>query len=158
MARFGANLPERTQFCRQRRPEEAVPRVGAKPYDAGKSSFQVAKFHCAQQRGEVSAERAQGCTIVEARIERRNQKDRGASKRRSYCLREDRQSTCRFGRAHRIGLHRVSSMVTCADFALQYATLASRVKVRPASLPSAAKPASASPRDRVTLWLAKPAS
>ncbi len=106
MARSGANLPEGMQFCRPRLPEEAVPRVGPKPHDAGKSSFQVAKFHGAHQSGEVSAERAQGGAIFRARIERRDQEDRGASERRSYCLCEGRRPTCPFGCVRRIGLHR----------------------------------------------------
>src|ERR1035441_212908 len=80
-----------------RRAKKAIPRVGAKPHDARKSSLQVAKFHSAHQCGEVSAERAQGGAIFRAQIERCDQEDRGASKRRGYCLREDRQSTCRFG-------------------------------------------------------------
>ena len=70
---------------------------GPKPHDAGKASFQVAKFHGAHQRGEVSAERAQGGAIFRARIERRDQEDRGAGERRGYWLREGRRSACRFG-------------------------------------------------------------
>ena len=46
----GANLPERVQFRRPRRPEEAVPRVGPDPHDAGESCFQVAKFYGAQNQ------------------------------------------------------------------------------------------------------------
>ena len=68
MARSGANLPERMQFRRPRRPKKPVPRVGPKPHDAGEVPFQVAKLHRAQQRGEVSAERAHGRTIVYARV------------------------------------------------------------------------------------------
>ena len=110
MARSGANLPERMQFRRPRRPKEAVPRVGSKPHDAGKASFQVAKFHRAHQRGEVSAERAHGGAIFGARIERHDQEDRGASERRGHRLCEGRRSTCPFGCVCRIGLHRVSSL------------------------------------------------
>jgi hypothetical protein len=77
------------QFCRPRLPEDAVPRAGPKPDDAGKSSLQVTKFHGAHQRAEISAQRAQGGAIFRARIERRDEEDRGASKRRGYCLRED---------------------------------------------------------------------
>src|SRR4029077_4273523 len=102
------------------------------------SSLQVAKFHRAHQRGEVSAERAQGGAILGSRVERRDQEDRGASKRRGYCLREDRQSTCRFGCAHRIGLHRVSSLVERADFALRKCHARLACETSPASLPSAA--------------------
>ncbi len=85
------------QFCRPRLPEEAVPRVGPKPDDAGKSSFQVTKFHGPHQRGEISAERAQSGAIFRARIERCDQEDRGASERRGYCLCEGRRSACCFG-------------------------------------------------------------
>ena len=35
MAPAGTNLPERVQFLRPRRPEQAVPRLGADPHDAG---------------------------------------------------------------------------------------------------------------------------
>ena len=104
MARSGANLPEDVQLCRPWLPEEAVPCVGAKPHDAGKTRFQVAKFHGAHQRGEVPAERAQSGAILRARIERRDQEDRGASKRRGYCLRESWRSACRYRCAHRIGI------------------------------------------------------
>ena len=90
MARSGANLAEGMQLCRPRRSEESVPRVGPKPHDAGKPAFQVAKFHRAHQRGKVSAERAQDGAILRARIERRDQENRGASKRRVYRLRDGR--------------------------------------------------------------------
>jgi hypothetical protein len=43
-----ANLPERVQFRRPRRPKEPVPRVGPKPHDAAEARFQVAKLHCSQ--------------------------------------------------------------------------------------------------------------
>ena len=76
------------QLRRARRPEEPVPRVGPKPHDAGKAAFEVAKFHRAQQRGEVSAERPHGGANVGARIERHDQENRGAGERRGYRLRE----------------------------------------------------------------------
>jgi hypothetical protein len=50
------------------------------------SPLQVAKFHRAQQRGQVSAERSQGRAIVGARVERRDQEDRGAGERRGYAV------------------------------------------------------------------------
>src|ERR1700756_3123664 len=109
MARTGTNLPEGMQFCRPRLPVEAVPRLGPKPDDAGKSSLQVTKFHGAHQRGKVSAERAQGGAIFRARIERCDQEDRGASERRVYCLCEGRRSACYFVCVRRIGLHRAST-------------------------------------------------
>ena len=103
--RSGANLAERMQLRRPRRSKEPVPRVGPKTHDAGKARFKVAKFHRAQQRGEVSAERPQGRAIVEARVYCHDQEDRGASERRGYRLRNGPQAAYRFGRAHRIGLH-----------------------------------------------------
>ena len=115
MPRSGANFPEEVQFCRPRLPEETVPRVGSKPDDAGKSSFQVAKFHGAHQSGEVSAERAQGGAIFRAGIERRDQEDRSTSERRGHCLCEGRR-TCSFGRVRRIGLHRVSTLHSSSRF------------------------------------------
>ena len=64
VARSCANLPERVEFGGPRRSKEAVPRVGPKAHDAGEAGFQVPKIHRAQQRGEVSAERPQGCSMV----------------------------------------------------------------------------------------------
>jgi hypothetical protein len=93
MARSGSDLPERMQLCRPRWPKETVPRVGTKPHDTGKAPFQVTKFHRSQQRAEVSAERAQGCAIVKARLECRDEEDRGAAKRRGYRLRKGTQAT-----------------------------------------------------------------
>jgi hypothetical protein len=58
----------------------------------------------------VSAERAQGGAIFRARIERCDQEDRGASKRRRYGLCEGRRSACYFGCVRRIGLHRASTL------------------------------------------------
>ena len=118
MARSGANLAERMQFRRPRRPKEPVPRVGSKPHDAGEAPFQVAKFHRAQQRGEISAERAQGGAIFGARIKRRDQEDRGASERRRYCLCEGRRSACYSGCVRRIGLHRESTLVWSGCFGI----------------------------------------
>src|SRR5208282_4181211 len=133
MARFGANLTEGMQFSRPRLPEETVPRVRPKPHDAGKSSFQIAKFHRAHQRGEVSAERAQGGAILRARLERRDHEDRSSGERRGYCLRECRRSTFRYGRAHRIsigaGLHWVSSQrrSSCFGFALRFLQVSAKL-------------------------------
>ena len=129
MARSGTNLAEGMQFHRPRLPEEAVPGVGSKPDDAGESSLQVAKFHGAHQRGEVSAERAQSRAIFRTRVEGCDQEDRGVSERRGYCLCEGRRSACYFGRVGRIGLHRVPSLVERAVFALRkcYARLACEI-------------------------------
>ena len=102
----GANLPERVQFRRPRRPEEAVPRVGAEPHDAGQAPLEVAKFHRAQQRGEVSAERPHGRAMVRPGLDRHDQEDRGAGERRGHRLRNGTHITRRFGSGHRIGLHR----------------------------------------------------
>src|ERR1700733_3387104 len=101
MALSRANFPERMQLCRPWCPKKAVPGVGSKPHDAGKSPLEITKLHGAYQRCEVSAERAQGGPMLRARVERRDQEDRGTSKRRGHCLRDERQSTRRFGRAHR---------------------------------------------------------
>ena len=56
MAPAGADLPERMQLLRPRRPEQAVPRLGADRHDAGQARFDVAKFHRAEQAGQVAAE------------------------------------------------------------------------------------------------------
>ena len=102
VARSGANLPERMQLRRPRRSKEPVPRVGPKAHDAGEAPFKVAKFHRAQQRGEVSAERPHGRSIVGARVYCRDQEDRGAGERRGYRLRNGTQAA---SRAYRIGVH-----------------------------------------------------
>jgi hypothetical protein len=110
MARSGSDLPERMQLCRPRWPKETVPRVGTKPHDTGKAPFQVTKFHRSQQRAEVSAERAQGCAIVKARLECRDEEDRGTAKRRGYRLREGNQATYLvFAASSPLLTHRVSS-------------------------------------------------
>ena len=90
MAISSANLLEWMQVCGSRRPKEAVPRGRPKPHDAGKAPCQIAKFYRPHQRGEVSAELAHGGAIVNARVDRRDQEDRGAGKRRGYCLCEGR--------------------------------------------------------------------
>ncbi len=105
MARSCANFAEHVQFRRPRRAKEPVPRVGPKAKDAGEARFEVAKFHRAQQCGEVSAERPHGRPIVESRVECHHQEDGGAGERRGYWLRNGPQTASRFGRAHRIGLH-----------------------------------------------------
>jgi hypothetical protein len=94
MARSGANLPERMQFFRPRRPKEAVPRLGTEPHNAGKAPFQVAKFQRSQQGGDISAERAHGVAIFKARVECCHQEDRGAGQRTGYRLRLDGQAAC----------------------------------------------------------------
>src|ERR1700677_240529 len=101
------------QSRRTRLAKEATPGLESKPQDTGKASFQITKFHRADQRSEVSAERTQNSAILGARIELRDQKDRGAGKRCGYCLRESRRLFCVCECAHRLGkgidLHRVSS-------------------------------------------------
>ena len=76
------------QFRRPRRPEEPVPRVGANPHNAGEPPFEVAKFHRAQQRGEVAAERAYGRAMVRPGLECHDQEDRGTGERRGDRLRD----------------------------------------------------------------------
>ena len=100
-----ANLPELMQFRRPRRSKEPVPRVGPKAHDAGEARFQVAKINCAQQRGEVPAERPHGRSIVEARVYCRHQENRGAGERRSYWLGNGPRVASGFGSSHRFGLH-----------------------------------------------------
>src|ERR1700728_4064347 len=122
MARSGANLAEWMQLCRTRRPKQTVPRFRPKTNNAGKSAFQVAEFNRAYECSKVPAERANGRSILGARIQRCDHKDRGASKRCSHRLRESRRFIFRFGLTHRIGMgigaHRVSCMVVYADFVL----------------------------------------
>jgi hypothetical protein len=110
MARSSSNFPEGMQFRRPRRPEEAVPRIGSKTDDAGKSSLQITRLHGTHNGGKASTKRAHYGAIRRARIERRDQKDRGTSKRRGYCLCERRRSACYVGCVRRIGLHRESTL------------------------------------------------
>jgi hypothetical protein len=81
VARANTNFTEHMQLRRPRRSKESVPRVSPEAHDAGKAPFKVAKFHCAQQRGEVSvsAARPHGRSILEARVYCRDQEDRGAA-------------------------------------------------------------------------------
>src|SRR5580704_14263414 len=107
MARPGANLVEGVEFSGPGQAKESVPCVGPKPHDAGKAGFNVAKFHRAQQGGQVSAERPNGRAIVQAGIYCCNQEDRGSGERCSYKLCDPTRSTCRLERADRIGLHTI---------------------------------------------------
>jgi hypothetical protein len=66
MARPGTNFSKWMQLRRPWRPKELVPCVGPKSHDAGKLPFKVAKAHGAQQRGDVSTERANGRAIFGA--------------------------------------------------------------------------------------------
>jgi hypothetical protein len=78
----------------------------------------VAKFHGAQQRGDVSAERPQAGAIVRARIHRHDQEDRGAGEWRGNGLRNGRRVTRCIGRGHRIALHRVASPARTREISL----------------------------------------
>ena len=106
MAPAGTNLPERVQFLRPRRPEQAVPRLGADPHDAGQAPLDVAKFHRPKQSGKVAAERAHGRAMVRPGLDRHDHEDRGTGERRGDRLRNGTHITRRFGSGHRIGLHR----------------------------------------------------
>src|SRR3984885_10273741 len=124
MACSGADLTEGMQFRGPRLAKEAIPGFGSKSQNTGKASFEIAKFYGADQGREISAERAQEYAILGARLERYDQKDRGASERRGDCLRESRRFRRRFGRGHwikvrfGIGFH-LSSAVAWADSDLQ---------------------------------------
>ena len=121
----GANLPERMQLRRPRRPEQPVPRLGADPHDAGEARFEVAKSHRADQAGQVGAERAHGRAMVRSGLDRHDQEDRGTGERRGYRLRDGTHITRRFGSGHRIGLHRWQPLAGARNFA--------RLKTAPAS-------------------------
>ena len=68
MARPATDLPERMQLRWPRWPKESVPCVGPESHNTGKAPFKVAEFNGAQQRGEVSTERANGRAIFGARV------------------------------------------------------------------------------------------
>jgi hypothetical protein len=116
MARSSTNLLERMKLRRPRRPKEQVPRVGPEAQNAREASFKVAKFHGAQQRGEISAERAQGRAMVEAWVYCSDQEDGGTGERRGYWLRDGPHAASRFGRAYRIGLHLDVILAVRAEF------------------------------------------
>ena len=103
VARSGANLPERMQIRRPRRPKELIPGAGPKPQDAGKSAFKVARSHRAYQRGQVCAQRPNGGAMVRARVQGGDQEDGGAGQRCGYRL---GYAAGRVGRADGIGWHR----------------------------------------------------
>lgn len=112
MALTGTNLPEGMQLRRPRRPEEAVPRIGSNPHDAGKARAEVAKLHSAQQSREFPAERAHRCAVVGSRLHRHHQEDRGARERRRYRL----WHSTRCGL--RIKIHRMASQIGGRHLAL----------------------------------------
>ena len=66
MAWARTNLTEGVQLRRARRAEELVPGIGAKPHNASEAGFNVAKFHRANEGGEVCAEGAKGGAAVGA--------------------------------------------------------------------------------------------
>ena len=83
-------------------PEEAIPGLRPETHHAGKSRFQVAKFHRAHQLGDVSAERAQSGNIIRVWLERHDQEHRSARERRGDSLRDVRQFSRGFKRTHGI--------------------------------------------------------
>ena len=83
----GFDFPKRMQFRRTRLTEQPVPGVGANPHDAGEVSLNVAEAHGAQQRREVATKRPDGGAAGGARIDRRDQKDRGPGQSRNHRLR-----------------------------------------------------------------------
>jgi hypothetical protein len=76
VVRSAHDFAERVQMGRSRLPEQPVPRIGAKPYDAGQLAFQVTESNRAQEGGEVSAERTDGAGSLDSWIHRENQEDR----------------------------------------------------------------------------------
>lgn len=105
MACSRANFAEHAQFRWQRQSKEPLPCAGPEAHDTGKARFKIAKFHCAYQPSEVSAERPYNRAIAGARFECHDQEDRGASERRCYWLGDDSRAVRRFGTAHRIGFY-----------------------------------------------------
>jgi hypothetical protein len=110
MACPGAKLAEGMKVRRARLAKEPVPRVGPNSHDTGEARFKVAKFHRAQQSGEVSAERPNGRATAGSRVYVHDQKDCSASERRDYRLRNGIRRICHFGCRIRIGFHRMSSL------------------------------------------------
>src|ERR1700740_3189607 len=97
MAFPSADLPERVQLLRPRRPKQSVPRIRPKSHDAGESSLNVAKLNGTKQRAEVSAERKDSFSMLWAWVYRNDQKDSCARKRRSHGLRKGANALCRLG-------------------------------------------------------------
>ena len=99
-------------------PKEPVPRVGPKAHDAGEATFQIAKINCAQESGEVPAQRPHGRSIVQARVYCCHQENRGAGERRSYWLGNGPRVASGFGSSHRFGLHLDINVWTACAFAI----------------------------------------
>ena len=67
MAGAGLDLAERMQLGRPRRPEQAVPRLGADAHHTGEPSLEIAEFDRADERGKIRAERALLQIVVQSR-------------------------------------------------------------------------------------------
>src|SRR5438552_608017 len=80
--RPGSNFAEDVQLGRPRLTEEPPPNVGSKRHDTREVSRSVAKSNGAQERSEVSAERSDNRLVTDARVNLRNEEDRGAGQRR----------------------------------------------------------------------------
>ena len=101
VARISADLAERMQLRRTRRPKQAVPRVGAKSHDARKVPFAVAETYRAQQGSQIGTHRFNGRTAFGPRTNRHDQKNRGARQRCGNRLRDDRGHDAGFLRERR---------------------------------------------------------
>src|SRR5215467_6719526 len=102
MPKPGPDFPERVKFGWPRISEQPVPCIGPDPHHTGKTGFELAKSHRANQRREVRAERSNGRALIGVRIYRQNQEDRGASEWCRYGLRNSHSVNLR--EVFRIGL------------------------------------------------------
>ncbi len=81
------NFAKRMELRGSRRSEELIPGIGPERHDAGEAAVEIAKIHCAYQRGQVTAKSPDDVEMLGSPIYFENQKDRGRSQRRGYRLR-----------------------------------------------------------------------
>ena len=86
VARSGPEFAKRMQFRRPRLAEEAIPRGGAEPHDAGEILRRLAKADRPQKGREVRAQRPHCGGVVVARVDSYDQKDRRPRQGRGYRL------------------------------------------------------------------------
>jgi hypothetical protein len=83
-----SDLTKRMEFSRQRFSEELVPCIGPESCDTRETAVYPAEIDGAKNSREIGAKRAHGCVALAVRLNRGNQKYRGAGEWRENGLRD----------------------------------------------------------------------
>jgi hypothetical protein len=68
------NLAERMQVLWPWHSEKPVPRIGAKPHDAGQPAFEITKTNRPQESGQIATQGANGRVMLQAGIDGHDEK------------------------------------------------------------------------------------